>query len=675
MEEFLPCEPFVVVPLVCAWRATDAGLPDLERAKLVLAQLVASGIVAFDGAQAVASAVEALRVAGIDANAPLVTGTESLSPPETTCVMCESPRLVSHRRADLTGWTCSMKPPAKLAAFEKVCADCGTTHSYGTVSTRPALLVPVADVNRVPVELVERVAELRTAVPIAIRLVPRRPGLSTPKLLRGFDHPAAWIRIDGATEAVEAALRAHLAPLAPQGSDAVSTRYRTTALEAEWFVPHGASGEVFSHDGVALASELLVLCTSFMERTQVGFGGFCMSLHTAACALQTAQREGRGAALPCLEYKVLAATWFEHELLRLSREAGVAPPPAGVSYRTRSAAGLCAEAALETATAALKRHFRAKWAEGHDRQCTRRGNCRLLVMDGNAKVWRRTCSQRYRFYDSERARGAANPQLGAPPSLPPPPSLVPSDHRVRAGVWCGRSLAGVRLGAQGVHGAPAPPVLRLRGVPRHRGRAFGVRAVRSGSCRARGGGRREAPGARRGPRRRRRQRGHARRPAVHVCRPWRAGSARGAGRAARGFGRSDGQGELRAAQGRTGGARVRRRVGDAVSARDSVRRQHAGSRGAAGDAHEGGAEGVDFARARPPPSRGSPLARGGGLGGEGTVGHQGCRPWRSCRHAGGPRARRSSLGAPQRPSRGARSAARHAVRAGRHELPRRACQR
>ena len=41
--------------------------------------------------------------------------------------------------------------------------------------------------------------------------------------------------------------------------------------------------------------------------------------------------------------------------------------------------GEAAEEVLSAAFVRLKRTFRAKWAEEHDRQCTRRGNCRLLV--------------------------------------------------------------------------------------------------------------------------------------------------------------------------------------------------------------------------------------------------------------------------------------------------------
>lgn len=91
--------------------------------------------------------MEALALAGLDADTALRGAPAAcLSPPERACVVCGCPNLEVLRRADATGWTLSLEPPCQLAVFDKRCADCGTTHSYGRVVTRPALLVPVESV-------------------------------------------------------------------------------------------------------------------------------------------------------------------------------------------------------------------------------------------------------------------------------------------------------------------------------------------------------------------------------------------------------------------------------------------------------------------------------------------------------------------------------------------------
>ena len=430
----LPFDAHVLAPLMFAWRSTAPTLPDKERAKLVLEQLRSAALLAFDTPDEVARAVGFLRDAGIDVDAPLAaTASPSLAPPEAACVVCGCPTLAVHRRADVTGWTCSYSLPRKLSVFEKECPDCATMHAYGRVTTRPTLLVPVESPTRVPKDTVERISELRNALPVAVRLTRRRPDSPTPVLLRGFDHGPVRVSIDGPVGGVVDGVRELLSPLVAAGVErhaaaavlgAPVARYRASALAGEWFLRAGTSAEA-GHEGTAFASELLALLTSLMERTQIGFSGLCMSLHTAACSLQTTQTAGRGAEVPLLDHEVLAAAWFEHELLQLSRLAGVPPPPADVPFVTRSNfGGARAEEVLGAAFEALKRSFRATWAEGHDRHCTRRGNCRLLVMDGNAKVWRRTCSQRYRFYDSAPAPWAANPPRRVGPYPSPPTAAV-----------------------------------------------------------------------------------------------------------------------------------------------------------------------------------------------------------------------------------------------------------
>ena len=102
-----------------------------------------------------------------------------------------------------------------------------------------------------------------------------------------------------------------------------------------------------------------------------------------------------------MNHQNLADAWFERELLVALREAELPLPPADFAHGA-SAAGqkhLRGHAHLEANLPALKQFFRRFWCLEHDQRCTRRGNCRLLVMDGNAKIWRRVCSQRFRFYD------------------------------------------------------------------------------------------------------------------------------------------------------------------------------------------------------------------------------------------------------------------------------------
>jgi hypothetical protein len=389
--------------------------------------------------------------------------------------------------------------------YEKRCPDCDTTHSYGRVVTAPAvLLLPVERVTRPPVHLVELKALLKQALPIDVRLVARRPDLSTPRLTRGFDHPAvslpwhvgAWESIGAVAGAVAGEVLAHLAPLAPEaGLDGPAAaaalgariaRYRVAVLDEEWFVPSVAISSTFGHAHrvTVFHSELLALTTSLLERTQVGFGGTCMSLHTAA---------GRGgSAPPLLDKEVLARAWFEREALALCRQAGVAPGSADGSYDVQSPSS---EATLMATYTELKGHFRRVWAEGHDRQCTRRGNCRLLVMDGNAKVWRRTCSQRYRFYDSACSSGVVSNRLYAGGALP---LLRPfADQRC---VWTVRSSARLWLGPPGLHITPKDRLLRLHRVPGRRRRAVDVRAVRARGGDGGGGGACAAPRTRRGRR-------------------------------------------------------------------------------------------------------------------------------------------------------------------------------
>ena len=99
-------------------------------------------------------------------------------------------------------------------------------------------------------------------------------------------------------------------------------------LELPWFVPSSAIGSAHGHAHriTVFQTELLVLVTSLMERTQVGFSGLCMALHTAAAGAQTRRVDGRAAEVALLDHNVLARAWYEREVLTMCREAGLAPP-------------------------------------------------------------------------------------------------------------------------------------------------------------------------------------------------------------------------------------------------------------------------------------------------------------------------------------------------------------
>ena len=134
-------------------------------------------------------------------------------------------------------------------------------------------------------------------------------------------------------------------------------------------------------------------------RPQIGFHGVCDSL--ALCRLE---QDGSDVVKEAIDHHHLADAFFERELLVALRAAGLPLPPA--SFAVGAGAGgpgnemhVRGLAELGKALPPLKAAFRKFWCLEHDQRCTRRGKCRLLVMDGNAKLWRRCCSQRFRFYD------------------------------------------------------------------------------------------------------------------------------------------------------------------------------------------------------------------------------------------------------------------------------------
>ena len=100
-----------------------------------------------------------------------------------------------------------------------------------------------------------------------------------------------------------------------------------------------------------------------------------------------------------MDHQKLADAFFERELLLALCEAGLRLPPADFAVGAAKNENIRGRAYIEKALPPLKQAFRAFWCLEHDKRCTRRGKCRLLVMDGNAKIWRRCCSTRFRFYD------------------------------------------------------------------------------------------------------------------------------------------------------------------------------------------------------------------------------------------------------------------------------------
>ena len=146
----LPFAPACLVPLICAWRATAARLPERERATLALEQLRNWGVASFDEWQELARAVAFLRDARIDVDAPLSSARGddnrviTLVPPETSCVVCGCSKLHLLRRADATAWSFTTQLPRVARLYDKRCSDCGATHSHSRVVAAPAvLLVPV----------------------------------------------------------------------------------------------------------------------------------------------------------------------------------------------------------------------------------------------------------------------------------------------------------------------------------------------------------------------------------------------------------------------------------------------------------------------------------------------------------------------------------------------------
>ena len=263
----------------------------------------------------------------------------------------------------------------------------------------------VADITPELAELKRKVARELNIVP---KLLPKRTAeihfcdsngtVPTVTVVRGFDQ--APLSFGARALAEPDWLVAQLRPLAPprDKSEEWDVRFRTTVLELPVFVPshavhtqHNCPGQVRSYTRALLAH-----VTALMERTQVSFRGVCDSLRELSLTLGYGHQHQ-------LDARLLGDAWFQRELLLRCQAAELPLPPADFAAAQNPNwahnAAQNGEWAQEAAFPVLKRHFRRANALHHDSRCTRRGNCKLLVMDGNAKVWRRTCSQRFRFYD------------------------------------------------------------------------------------------------------------------------------------------------------------------------------------------------------------------------------------------------------------------------------------
>ena len=107
----------------------------------------------------------------------------------------------------------------------------------------------------------------------------------------------------------------------------------------------------------------------------------CDSL--ALCRLE---QDGSEVVKEAIDHQHLADAFFERELLVALRAAGLPLPGADYAVgagagRAGSEMGVRGHTELGKALPPLKAVFRKFWCLEHDQRCTRRGRCRLLVMD------------------------------------------------------------------------------------------------------------------------------------------------------------------------------------------------------------------------------------------------------------------------------------------------------
>ena len=435
----LPLEPRLLVPFITAWRTASAecaaALPLPMRAARVSEILKEWGI-ELSAQRITAFAEDYIEVLRLNAPTPPPLSSRQLAPADKVCCVCDgelkafihgSKTLTSVRaQPTVTLWSLSAAPQS-CVLVDKECVDCGTIHQYGSVTTARCLAVirvPNASKDsKKPMAAVLVRSALKRELGVSTRYAPARPGAPALSLVRGFDKPPLHFEqgtLDDSDAIVEW-VRRRVPPASAESGHVNPSeserRYRTDVLELPFFLP-ATDPTVGQHAQLAFETELLVLATSLMERTQVGFRGLVDSLMVFSAHM--------GRKVERLAHKRLADAFFERELLVLCRHAQLPLPPPDAfrrQHETREGDGhhRRGDDVWERALPHLLANFREVWAKEHEKHCTRRGNCRLLVMDGNAKLWRRTCSQRFRFYDI----------LVRPPTAHPT-CLVVCDARARA---------------------------------------------------------------------------------------------------------------------------------------------------------------------------------------------------------------------------------------------------
>jgi hypothetical protein len=155
-------------------------------------------------------------------------------------------------------------------------------------------------------------------------------------------------------------------------------RYRVNVLDLSAFP---------LHESFVLSKPLIDLLGATLERTQVSFEGFATSLHM--CSPDS----------PSIDRQTLEGAFLQTELLRMQRDSSVCiSTPDELQATHHEHFHVSASRAIERDLPALRSAFRKVWAQEHEQRCPRRGYCKLLVVDGNAKICRDTCASRHRFY-------------------------------------------------------------------------------------------------------------------------------------------------------------------------------------------------------------------------------------------------------------------------------------
>ena len=464
----LPFEYRLLVPFINAWRAASSELPLPHRAARVSDILKEWGYSL--STESIAAIVEDYgEILRLNAPSPPPPSSRQLVPADKVCCVCEG-ELVSFihgsrtlkqipGRSTVTLWSLSAAPqPCVLV--DKECTVCGTLHQYNSVTTARCLAVlrvpnPTKDSGK-PMEAVLVRSALKRELGVLTRYAEVRPGAPVLSLMRGFDKaPLHFMGTLDDSDAIVTWVRQRMPHASTEGArenlSANDRRYRTDVLELPFFLP-ATDPTVGQHAQIALETELLAMATALMERTQVAFRGLVDSLMVFSAHM--------GRKVQRLSHVRLADAFFERELLVLCRHAQLPLPPPDAFRRqhaTREGDGhnRRGDDLWERALPRLLANFREVWAKQHEEHCTRRGDCRLLVMDGNAKLWRRTCSQRFRFYDILVRSRPAHSSFFLP--VRPRLGLTCMHARPHCTAW-------LRVGAPWMHEAAGARHARLRRV-------------------------------------------------------------------------------------------------------------------------------------------------------------------------------------------------------------------